>query len=95
MAEKDYFLLINGQHIQVSKDVYEEYYYWERQERYFMNDLKRGKVIIDPKTGETMIIPSKEVSYEQFFRYGEPHAVKEKAEEDQVIEQMILKGTML
>lgn len=94
MAEKDYFLLINGQHIQVSKDVYEEYYYWERQERYFMNDLKKGKAIIDPETGEMMIIPSREVSYEQYFRYGEPHTVKEEAEEEQVIEQMILKEAM-
>lgn len=90
MAEKDYFLFINGQYIQVSKDIYEEYYYWERQERYFMNDLKKGKTIINPETGETMIIPSKEVSYEQYFRYGESFAVKEEVEEDQVIDQIIL-----
>lgn len=94
MEEKDYFLFINGQHIQVSKDVYEEYYYWERQERYFMNDLKKGTTVIDPETGETMIIPSKEVSYEQCFRYGEPFSVKEEVEEDQVINRIILNEAM-
>ncbi len=94
MSEKDYFLFVNGQRIQVSKEVYEEYYYWERQERYFMNDLKKGKMIINSETGETTIIPSKEVSYEQYFRYGEPFAVKTEIIDEQMIDQIALKEAM-
>lgn len=62
MSEKDYYLYINGQSIKVSKKMYEEYYYWERKEQYFMKDLKKGKMVIDSETGKVTIIPSKEVS---------------------------------
>lgn len=62
MSEKDYYLYINGQSIKVSKKMYEEYYYWERKEQYFMKDLKKGKMVIDSETGKVTIIPSREVS---------------------------------
>ncbi len=94
MTEKDYFLIVDGQRIQVSKEVYEEYYYWERQERYFMNDLKKGKVSVDPETGETTILPSKEVSYEQYFRYGEPSMMRKEGVDEQIIDRIILDEVM-
>lgn len=95
MAKKDYFLFINGRRIQVSKEVYEAYYCCERQERYFMNDLKKGKVIIDPETGETTIIPSKEVSYEQYFHNGEPFVMEEEAADEQIIDRITLREAMM
>ena len=94
MTEKDYFLFIDGQRIQVSKEIYEEYYYWERQERYFMNDLKKGKVIINSETGETTIIPSREVSYEQYFRNGEPFVMEKGTVDEQMIDQIALREAM-
>lgn len=90
MSEKDYYLCINGQSIKVSKEVYDEYYYWERKERYFMEDLKNGKVIIDQETGETRIIPSREVSYEKCFNRGEPFAMSEETLEDRLIKLLEL-----
>ena len=90
MSEKDYYLYINGQPIKVNKEVYEEYYYWERKERYFMKDLKKGKVVIDSKAGETIIIPSREVSYENYFNQGEPFVESEETLEDQLFKYLEL-----
>lgn len=94
MSEKDYYLYINGQPVKVNKEVYEEYYYWERQERYFMNDLKKGKVMINPETGEATVIPSKEVSYEQYFRYGEPSMRGKEDVDEQIIDRIALDEVM-
>lgn len=94
MSEKDYYLYINGQPVKVNKEVYEEYYYWERQERYFMNDLKKGKVVINPENGETTIIPSREVSYEQYFRNGEPFVMEKGTVDEQMIDQLALREAM-
>lgn len=86
MTKKEYYLYINGQPVKVSKEVYEEYYYWERKEEYFMKDLKKGKVVIDPETGKAIIIPSREVSYEEYFNQGEPFIMPEKMLEDQLLD---------
>lgn len=40
MAEKEYFLFIEGKRIEVTEEVYREYYRVERRERYFMEDRK-------------------------------------------------------
>lgn len=84
MPEKNYYLYINGQSIKVSKEVYEEYYYWERKEQYFMEDLKKGKMTIDSETGQVTIIPSREISYENYFNQGEPFVMSEDTLEDQL-----------
>lgn len=90
MTKKEYYLYINGQPVKVSKEVYEEYYYWERKEEYFMKDLKKGKVVIDPETGKAIIIPSREVSYEEYFNQGEPFIMPEKMLEDQLLDVLSL-----
>ena len=43
MQEKDFYLYINGQPVQVSREVYREYYRAEDKERYFMGKLKKGR----------------------------------------------------
>ena len=90
VSEKDYYLYINGQSIKVNKEVYEEYYYWERKEQYFMEDLKKGKITIDSETGETTIIPSREVSYEKYFNQGEPFVLSSETLEDRMIKLLEL-----
>ena len=68
MAEKEkYYVGLNGQNFEVSREVYEVYYKGQRKERYFAEDLKRGQKRINPKTGETMVIPSREDSYERLL----------------------------
>ena len=41
MQEKDFYLYIDGQPVQVSGEVYREYYRAEDKERYFMGKLKK------------------------------------------------------
>lgn len=68
MAKKEkYYVGLNGQNFEVSREVYEVYYKGQRKERYFAEDLKRGQKRINPKTGETMVIPSREDSYERLL----------------------------
>jgi len=55
------------------------YYRGERKERYFMEDLKREKIYIDPETNKVSVCPGREDSYErliesniQFEKQGRP-----------------------
>lgn len=70
MAEKEYFLYIEGKRIEVTEEVYREYYRGERRERYFMEDLKRGRTITDPETKESRYVPGREDSYERLLEAG-------------------------
>ena len=62
---KQYILNINGTPVEVSYDVYEAYYQGARKQRYFEHDLKEGRTRKDPNTGLTIMIPSREDSYER------------------------------
>ena len=69
MAEKEkYYIGLNGQSIEVNQEVYEAYYKGQRKEKYFAEDLKREQKRIDSKTGETIVIPSREDSYERLLK---------------------------
>ncbi len=70
MAEKEYFLYIEGKRIEVTEEVYREYYQGERRERYFMEDLKRGRTVTDPETKESRYVPGREDSYERLLEAG-------------------------
>jgi hypothetical protein len=47
MSKRDYKIL--GQ--AVSEEVYKEYYQMDRRRRYLEEDIKVGRIDIDPKTG--------------------------------------------
>ncbi|MDE7352992.1 MAG: sigma-70 family RNA polymerase sigma factor [Acetatifactor sp.] len=67
MAEKDFYLYIDGQPVKVSEEVYREYKRAEDKERYFMRRLKKGRFVVDLE-GETVgYVPSREASYEQLL----------------------------
>ncbi len=70
MAEKEYFLYIEGKRIEVTEEVYREYYRGERREHYFMEDLKRGRTVTDPETKESRYVPGREDSYERLLEAG-------------------------
>ncbi len=70
MAEKEYFLYIEGKRIEVTEEVYREYYRGERRERYFMEDLKRGRTVTDQETKESRYVPGREDSYERLLEAG-------------------------
>ena len=66
MSKRDYKIL--GQ--AVSEEVYKEYYKMDRRRRYLEEDIKVGRIDIDPKTGRPKFIPSKEDSYERLTDEG-------------------------
>lgn len=85
MQEKDFYLYMDGQPVQVSGEVYREYYRAEDKERYFMGRLKKGHTKINPETQEIQYIPSREMSYEQLVEEDWQFAVPGDSVEDRVV----------
>lgn len=56
--------------VTVSEELYKEYYKMARRERYMEKDIKVGRINVDPKTGATTFIPSKEDSIERLMEQG-------------------------
>ena len=66
MKEREkYIIVISGEAIEVTPEVYDVYYRAERKERHFMHELKAGRSRIDKVTGEKIFLPSLEDSYDR------------------------------
>lgn len=91
MAKKEkYYIRISGQSFEVSREVYEVYYKGQRKEKYFMEDLKREQKRKNPKTGEIMVIPSREDSYERLLE-----AEKQFVSDTESVEELVMRGIIL
>lgn len=91
MAEREkYYIGLNGQTFEVSKELYEAYYKGQRKEKYFTHDLKQEHIKVDKKTGEVTIIPSREDSYERLLE-----TEKQFAEEAESVEDAAVRAVML
>lgn len=91
MAEREkYYIGLNGQIFEVSKELYETYYKGQRKEKYFTHDLKQEHTKVDKETGEMIVIPSKEDSYERLLE-----AEKQFAEEAENVEDVAVREVML
>ena len=68
MAEREkYYIGLNGQIFEVNKEPYDTYYKGQRKEKYFTYDLKQEHTRVDKETGEIIVIPSREDSYERLL----------------------------
>ena len=68
MAEREkYYIGLNGQTFEVSKELYEAYYKGQRKEKYFTHDLKQEHIKVDKETGGIIVISSREDSYERLL----------------------------
>ena len=88
MQEKDFYLYIDGKPVQVSGEVYREYYRAEDKERYFMGKLKKGRTKVNPETQEIQeiqYIPSRELSYEQLVEQDWQFAAAGDSVEDRAV----------
>ncbi len=94
MAEKEYFLYIEGKRIEVTEEVYREYYRGERRERYFMQDLKHGRTVTDPETKESRYVPRREESLEQLMESGVQFAETGEGMEEQTVTSLLLECAM-
>ena len=91
MAEREkYYIGLNGQIFEVSKELYETYYKGQRKEKYFTHDLKQEHTKVDKETGEMIVIPSREDSYERLLE-----AEKQFAEEVENVEDVAVREVML
>lgn len=91
MAErKKYYIGLHGQAFEVSRELYEAYYKGQRKEKYFTHDLKEEHTRVDKKTGETIVIPSREDSYERLLE-----AERQFTEEAEDVEDAAVRAVML
>ena len=90
MSVKKYYLSIKGTSIEVSEKVYREYMRYERKERYFTEDLKRERIMFNPKTQEKRVIPSREDSYERLLNKNEQFTAPDKSPEEQILHTLLL-----
>jgi len=92
MAEKEkYYIIVQGQTVEVGRELYEVYEKGRRKERYFMNDLKRERTVTDGKTGQTFIVPGREDSYERLVEAGRQFVGNSVSVEDNVVRTDMLK----
>lgn len=91
MAEREkYYIGLNGQTFEVSRELYEAYYKGQRKEKYFTHDLKQEHMKVDKETGERIIVPSREDSYERLLE-----AEKQFAEDAEDVEDAAVRAVML
>jgi len=90
MAKK-YYLIIDGEKVPVSKELYKEYQRFTRKEKYFSVDLKTEKFIYDQEKMIAIFIPGREDSYERLLeqdkQFSSPDAV---TPEDSAIKAILL-----
>lgn len=91
MAEREtYYIGINGQSFEVSKELYDAYYKGKRKEKYFTHDLKEDQSRVDKETGEVIIIPSREDSYERLIE-----TERQFAEDVETVEDAAVRAVMI
>lgn len=90
MSEKGFYLYIDGKPVEVSEAVYLEYYRGERKERYFMEDLKTERFLVDVESQTVTVIPSREDSYERLLEADKQFAANEESTVDTAIKELLL-----
>ncbi|KUP04295.1 sigma-70 protein [Bacillus coahuilensis p1.1.43] len=86
----EFFIKIGKERVCVSEEIYKEYYKMKRRERYLEEDIKVGRIAVDPEAETVDFIPSKEDSINRLIELGADF------EDDQIIEDILCdKATML
>ena len=84
-------LWLNGQYINVTDEVYEVYTKGDRKNKYFTDDLKKEKIIVNQDEEKVSFIPSREDSYERLTCECE----KEFADLTECTEEKAMKNLMI
>ncbi len=90
MDRKRYYIELNGQEFEVSRELYEAYMKGYRKERYFTHDLKKERRRVDEKTGEVSMIPGREDSYERLLEAEKYFIAEAESVEDAAIRAVML-----
>ena len=84
------FIKVGKELVPVSEEIYQEYYKMRRRERYMEEDIKVGRIDIDPETGAPIFIPSKEDSIERLMELGADFVDEQELIEDILCHQATL-----
>ena len=84
-------LWLNGQYINVTDEVYEVYTKGDRKNKYFTDDLKKEKIIVNQDEEKVSFIPSREDSYDRLTCECE----KEFADLSECTEEKAMKNLMI
>lgn len=90
MAERAYYIRIDGQNIDVTEEVYKTYYNGRRKERYMTQDLKQEHFTIDQQTGKVTIKPSREDSLDRLLETDKQFATGGQSTEDAAITAIMI-----
>lgn len=90
MEENEFYLNIEGTPVKVSREVYQEYYRGERKERYIMDDLKRGKTVINSEKQTVVFLPGREDSYERILEADGEFVAPGETMEEQTVRSVLL-----
>lgn len=90
MSKKNLYLYIDGKPVKVTEDVYREFMHYERKERYFMEDLKAERMVIDQETQLVKVIPSREDSYERLLEKDQQFETTDELAEDTAMKRILL-----
>lgn len=88
---KSYIIRVNGKPIEVSSEVYDTYMKNERKARYFSEDLKREKIIVNQEEETVAFIPSREDSYDRLKNENNVQfADQSKSVEDKILDNIMI-----
>lgn len=82
---------INGKSIEVSTEIYDNYIKYDRKYRYFTDDLKQERIIVNQEKETVKVIASREDSYDRLTCECE----KEFADELECTEEEAIKNLMI
>lgn len=94
MSKQDFYLYSDGKPVKVSKEVYQEYYRGERKERYFSQDLKKERMVVDQQTQTITVMPSREDSYERLLKIHKQFAIPDEPLEMQVVDSLLIESAL-
>lgn len=90
MSEKIFYIKVGGRKIAVSEEVYLEYRRSIDREKYFMKDLKQGRVIVDQESMTVTYIPGREISYESLLEADWDFPSTDRPAEDTLIRAQLM-----
>ena len=90
-----YFVIADGEHVEVSKEIYTEYAMMTRKMKYLELDLKRDRLLQDERgrairdeNGQSKVQPEREVSLEKLIDEDWDYPADELETEDFVLRQI-------
>ena len=86
---KQFYIGVGGQRVEVTQEVYLTYYRSIRRERYFEHDIKTESAVRDKDGNITGYKPAKEDSLERLMEAGEDYA-----DEDGSVDKAALRAVM-